>query len=440
MSSMNKESYIRLSDIKKHVTKSVVIKGWVYNIRSSGKIIFLQIRDGFGTIQGVMVKNDRNEPAFEHARGLTLESSITVTGKVKEDNRAPTGYELEITDLTIIQKAADDYPIGKKEHGPDFLLDHRHLWLRSSRQWAILKIRDALFFNLISFLKTEGFTRIDTPILQPTSCEDTSELFSVNFFGIELYLTQSGQLYLEAAEMSLGKVYDFGPVFRAEKSKTRKHLNEFWMMDAELPFTNLDEMMVFIEKLIKHLVSEAIIKQANELKILARDVTPLKKVTQSQFIRLKHKDVISLLNQKYGSKLSSCDDIGAPEEEMLSQLYDLPVFVTDWPAKIKAFYMPHYQDHNIERVKAMDLICSEGYGEIVGGAEREHDHQRLIKVMKKRKYKLEDYKWYLDLRRYGSIPHSGFGIGMERIVAWICGLKHVRETIPFPRLLNRNYP
>lgn len=425
--------------IGEHVGQEISFKGWMYNKRSSGKIAFLQLRDGTGTIQGVVVKGEVSDEAFDLAGQLTLESSLEVSGMVREDKRAPSGYELTVTDLKLIQ-LAEEYPIGKKEHGPDFLLENRHLWLRSQSQWAILRIRDEVFFSLQSFLREQGFTRVDAPILQPTSCEDTSELFEIDFFGEPVYLTQSGQLYIEAAEMSLGKVYDFGPVFRAEKSKTRKHLNEFWMMDAELPHTSLEGMNDFIEAMIQRIVEDVLDNRQTELKILERDQAPLEKVRDNSFIRLKHKEVIETLNREFDAGLSLLDDIGAPEEDMLAKLYDLPVFVTDWPAEIKAFYMPHFQDGDMERVRSVDLICIEGYGEIVGGAEREYDYDKLIAVMKKRGYKLDDYQWYLDLRRYGSIPHSGFGIGLERVVSWLSGIHHVRESIPFPRMLNRIRP
>jgi asparaginyl-tRNA synthetase len=422
------------------VGQEVELRGWMYNKRSSGKIHFLQLRDGSGFIQGVVVKGEVSEEVFARCDEINLESSVSISGVVREDKRAPSGFELTVTDLKVVTLAPDDYPIGKKEHGPDFLLSNRHLWLRSKRQWAILKIRDQIYYTVMQFLREQDFTRIDAPILQPTSCEDTSELFQIDFFGEPVYLTQSGQLYIEAAEMSLGRVYDFGPVFRAEKSKTRKHLNEFWMMDAELPFTSLEGMMDFIEALIKRIAQDCLRERQQELLLLERDQKPLEHVRDAGFKRIKHKEIVALLNEKKQAGLSLLDDIGAPEEEMIAELFDVPLFITDWPAQIKAFYMPHFQDGELERVRACDLICTEGYGEIVGGAEREYDYDKLKAVMEKRKYKLEDYAWYLDLRKYGGIPHSGFGIGLERIVAWICGLEHIRESIPFPRMLNRIRP
>lgn len=428
-----------IKDLKNYKDQDVEIKGWVYNFRSSGKISFLQLRDGSGFVQAIAVKDQVSEVIWQEIEKMTIESSVKISGQVTEHPKQPGVFEIQVKDLEIINLAAE-YPIGKKEHGPDFLLDNRHLWLRSNKQWSILRIRDEIFFSLSNFLREENFTRVDAPILQPTSCEDTSELFEIDYFGESAYLTQSGQLYIEAAEMSLGRVYDFGPVFRAEKSKTRKHLTEFWMMDAELPFTGLEDMIDFIEKMIKRLVKDVLKNRASELKILERNLDPLKKITESGFVRLTHQEVVEQLNQKFAAKLTLLDDIGAPEESMLSKLYDVPVFVTDWPAEIKAFYMPHFSDGKMERVKAVDLICSEGYGEIVGGAEREWHSEKLIEVMKKRGYKLEDYQWYLDLRKYGSVPHAGFGIGLERVVSWICGLNHIREAIPFPRMITRLKP
>jgi len=431
--------FILIKDIPNYVNQEITIKGWLYNKRSSGKIAFLELRDGTGFIQAVVVKSGVKDQIWADVEKTTQESSIIVTGNITKHPKQEDTYELQVTNYQLLQ-VAEEYPITKKEHGPEFLLDNRHLWLRSKKQWAIMKIRDEVFFALQSFLREENFTRVDAPILQPTSCEDTSELFEIDFFGEPVYLTQSGQLYIEAAEMSLGRVYDFGPVFRAEKSKTRKHLNEFWMMDAELPFASLEDMMDFIEKMIKRLTSDVLSHCHEELEILERDIKPLEHVHDSGFLRMKHKEVIEQLNQKFSANLTLVDDIGAPEEDMLAKLYNVPVFVTDWPAEIKAFYMPHFMDGNIERVRSVDLVGIEGYGELAGGAEREHDFEKLVAVMKKRNYNLEDYQWYLDLRRYGSVPHSGFGLGLERLISWFCGIHHVRETIPFPRMINRVRP
>ncbi len=428
-----------LKSIDKHIDKTVTLCGWIYNKRSSGKIQFLQLRDGSSDIQAVVEKKSVDKETWENAEELTIESSLQITGKIKKDNRSPFGYEMNVSKIKIIQIACE-YPIGKKKHGADFLLNNRHLWLRSQKQRAILKIRDEIFYSLITFLRKENFLRIDTPIFQQVSCEDTSELFEVNYFGEKTYLTQSGQLYCEAAELALGRTYDFGPVFRAEKSKTRKHLIEFWMMDAELPFTDLQGLMDFEEKLVKQLISDCLENCKYELQVLKRNTKLLKKYITSNFKKITHKDTIDLLNDKFNLKLSYMDDIGAPEETKLAKIYDVPIFITDWPAEIKAFYMPRFKDKELDRVKAVDLMAAEGFGEICGGAEREFDYNKLLKILKEKKYPFKDYKWYMDLRKYGTVPHSGFGIGMERTVRWITGIKHIRETIPFPRMLNRLRP
>lgn len=441
------EEAMLLKDVKDHVGKEVNYNGWVYNLRSSGKIMFLQFRDGSGDIQAILEKSAVSEDIWEKAQELTIESSLQIKGKVKEDDRSPFGYEMELSDLTIVQ-IAPEYPISNKEHGPEFLMDNRHLWLRSSKQRAVLKIRDEIFFSMTSFLREDGFTRIDTPIFQPVSCEDTSELFEVDYFGEKTYLTQSGQLYCEAAEMALGKTYDFGPVFRAEKSKTRKHLIEFWMMDAELPFTDLDGLMDFEERMSKRIISDCLKNCAFELKVLERDVEKLQKYVEQDFIRMTHKETIELLNEKYDLGLSYLDDIGAPEEAKLAELFDMPIFIYDWPTEIKAFYMTRTGEQkdakavegDMSRVRAVDLVAAEGFGEIMGGSERIFDYNEMLEIIKAHGYPFKDYEWYLDLRKYGSIPHSGFGIGLERFVRFVSGIHHIRETIPFPRMLNRMYP
>lgn len=430
---------VTLTGIANHLDKEVSINGWIKNIRSSGKIMFIQLREGRKDIQLVAEQKSLDSETWEELQKLTQESSVQATGVVKKDDRSETGFEISLTDIKIIQ-ISPEYIIGNKEHGPDFLLDNRHLWLRSTRQRAALILRDEIFFSITKFLREEDFVRIDTPIFQAVSCEDTSELFEVDYFGEKTYLTQSGQLYCEAAEMALGRTYDFGPVFRAEKSKTRKHLIEFWMMDAELPFTDLDGLMDFEEKLLKRIISDCIENCSRELKILERDIEVLKKYTEKPFIRMTHKEVIDLLNEKFNLKLTYLDDIGAPEEAMLSELYDVPVFITDWPAEIKAFYMTRFKDGEMERVRAVDLVAPEGFGELMGGSERVFDYNEMLELIKKHNYSYEDYEWYLDLRKYGTIPHTGFGLGLERTVRFIGGIKHIRETIPFPRMLNRLYP
>jgi len=430
---------ILLKDLGSYVNKEITVNGWVFNIRSSGKIMFLQIRDGSGEIQAVASANEVGTETWQQLEELTNESSLQVKGKVKEEPRAPSGFELQLSSVKIIQ-IAPEYPLGKKEHGPDFLLDNRHLWLRSKKQRAVMELRDEIFFTIMAFLREQGFFRFDTPIFQPVSCEDTSELFAINYFGKKSYLTQSGQLYCEVAEFALGRTYDFGPVFRAEKSKTRKHLIEFWMLDAELPFTDLNGLMEFEETMIKSVISSCLKNRSRDLEILERDTDKLERYTQESFIKIKHHDVIKLLNEKFNGKLSELDDIGAPEEGQLSQIYDLPVFVTDWPAEIKAFYMAKYQDGAVSRARCVDLIAPEGFGEITGGGEREFDYNKLLKVLEEKNYPFKDYSWYMDLRKYGTIPHSGFGIGLERLIRFITGVPHIRETIPFPRMLNRLYP
>lgn len=430
---------ISIKEINKKIGEEVSINGWVKSIRSSGKISFIQFRDGRGDIQVVAEEKNLKPKVWQDISQLTQESSLQITGIVKEDKRSDSGFEISMTDMKIIQ-ISPEFPISNKEHGPDFLLDNRHLWLRSSKQRAVLLVRDEIFFSITSFLREEGFIRIDTPIFQPVSCEDTSELFQVDYFGEKTYLTQSGQLYCESAEMALGRTYDFGPVFRAEKSKTRKHLIEFWMMDAELPFTDLKGLMDFEEKLLKRIISDCLKNKKQELILLERDIEALKRYTEKDFIRLTHKETIELLNDKYKQNLTYLDDIGAPEEANLSKEFDMPVFITDWPAEIKAFYMPRYSDGNMERVRAVDLVAPEGFGELMGGSERIFDYNEMIDILEKLNYRYEDYEWYLDLRKFGTIPHSGFGIGLERTIRFITGIKHIRETIPFPRMLNRLYP
>lgn len=428
-----------LSEIADHIDKSISINGWVKNIRSSGKIYFIQIRSGKEEIQVVAEKAQLSESIWENLESLTLESSVQIIGIVKKDDRSESGFELSLTDLKVLQ-ISPEYPISNKEHGADFLMDNRHLWLRSNKQRASLVLRDEIFFSITSFLREEEFIRVDTPIFQPVSCEDTSELFEVDYFGDKTYLTQSGQLYCEAAEMALGRTYDFGPVFRAEKSKTRKHLIEFWMMDAELPFTDLVGLMDFEEKMLKRIIADCLKNCSKELVVLERDIAILERYTKTPFVRLKHKEVIEMLNDKFNSNLGYLDDIGAPEEALLSEIYDVPVFITEWPAEIKAFYMPRFQDGDISRVKAVDLVAPEGFGELMGGSERIFDYNEMVDILKEKNYNYDDYQWYLDLRKYGTIPHSGFGIGLERTVRFIGGIKHIRETIGFPRMLNRLYP
>jgi len=419
------------------VGQTVTLAGWVANVRSSGSLAFIQLRDGAGFIQCVVDKSQVNESAWQVCQQITLESSLTVTGTVAAHPKTAGVFELHVTDLALVQQAAE-YPIGKKDHGPDFLLDNRHLWLRSKRQWAIQRVRDTVIMATYQYFHQHDFIKIDSPILTPNACEGTTELFSVNYFDwAKAYLSQSGQLYLEAAIMAHGRAFDFGPVFRAEQSKTRRHLVEFWMMDAEMAFCDHEGNLKIQEELICYIVGQVLEKNAAELAMLERDTAPLSKV-QAPFVRLTHAEAVEQLHQ-LGSDIGALDDLGADDETLLTKQYDRPIFVTHYPAAVKAFYMkPDEADPT--RVLNADLLAPEGYGEIIGGSQREDNYDRLLAKIKEHGYAVEDWQWYLDLRRYGSVPHSGFGYGLERIVAWVCGLEHVRETIPFPRLINRLKP
>lgn len=426
-----------ISQISHHQGKTVTLKGWLYNLRSSGKIAFLQFRDGTGSIQAVAIKNSLSQKEWDLIDTLTLESSLCLTGVVKKEPRSTSGFELELSSVSLISLAADDYPIGKKEHGPDFLLAHRHLWLRSSRQHAIMQIRARIIRSLREFYHQEYFIQIDTPIFTPSACEGTTELFEVNYFDDIAYLSQSGQLYLEAVLPSFNRVYDFQPVFRAEKSKTRRHLTEFWMSNAEMAFADLDQNIDIQERLIAYVVSEVLQNCQEELRVLERDTKPLEKVT-APFERLTHKEAVKLLNS-LGSKITSDQDLGAEDETILTQKFDKPVFVTHYPAEVKAFYMKRNKT-NENLADCADLLAPEGHGEIIGGSQREESYDTLLQSIKNHNLPVKDFEWYLDLRKYGSVPHSGFGVGLERLVKWICNLHHVRETIPFPRTMKRLRP
>ncbi|MDD4607033.1 MAG: asparagine--tRNA ligase [Patescibacteria group bacterium] len=429
--------YILLKDVEQYLNQEVTLKGWIFNYRSSGGIYFLQFRDGTGLVQGVVVKNSVSPKVWEDCQKITLETSLTLTGKIKSEKRSPYGYEIEIKDLKLIQ-IAEEYPIGKKEHGPEFLMDQRHLWLRSSKQWAIQKVRNTIINATYEYFNQQGFTKIDAPILTPTACEGTTTLFEVDYFGKEkAYLSQSGQLYIEAAIFSHNRVFDFGPTFRAEKSKTRRHLTEFWMMDAEMAFAEHEENMKVQEDLIYHILQRVLEKNIEDLQILERDISFLEKIDKP-FNRLTYKEAIKKLGE-LGSKIKLGEDLGAADETLLTKQYDRPIFVEKYPAQMKAFYMKHDPEDQ-DLALCDDLLAPEGYGEIIGGSQREDDYEILLKRMQDHKLPMKDFGWYLDLRKYGSVPHSGFGYGLERIVAWTCGLKHVRETIPFPRMLTRLRP
>lgn len=416
---------------------TVRLKGWLYNKRSSGKIIFIILRDGTGIIQCVASVNGIGQDEFEKLDKLNQESSLIVEGVVKKDPRAPGGYELELKNYYIVSEAFDDYPITLKEHGIEFLLDNRHLWIRTPRQRAILTIRAQIVKACRDFLDKEGFVNVDAPILTPSACEGTTTLFSTDYFGEKAYLSQSGQLYNEAAIMAFGKVYCFGPTFRAEKSKTRRHLIEFWMVEPEAAFMTFDEMLVLEENMVTYIVEHVLANCQNELSEIGRDPEKLSQV-KPPFPRITYSDAVDLLKRN-GVDISWGDDFGAADETAIAKEFAKPVFVTHYPTKIKAFYMqPTPGDP--ETVLGADLLAPEGYGEIIGGGERIYDYHLLLERVHEHNLPLEDYEWYLDLRKYGSVPHSGFGMGIERVVAWICGLGHVRETIPFPRMLNRLRP
>lgn len=429
-------SKVYISDIGKHLGQTVTLKGWLYNKRSSGKLVFLQLRDGTGIIQCVVFKGDVSEEIFNLSDGLTQESSITVTGIVKEDKRSPLGFELGVKDVTLIQ-AAKDYPISNKEHGTAFLMDNRHLWLRSSRQVAILKIRDEIIFAIREYFRNNGFTLVDSPILTPAACEGTSTLFETDYFDQKAYLSQSGQLYAEAGAMALGKVYCFGPTFRAEKSKTRRHLTEFWMVEPEVAFNDLDDNMDLAEDFICYIVQKVLQNRQAELKLLERDITKLENI-KKPFPRISYTEAIEILNKK-GNPTEWGGDIGGDEETVISQNFDRPVMIHRYPAAIKAFYMKR-DPQDAKLALAVDVIGPEGYGEIIGGSVREESYDTLVARIKEQGLPPEAFDWYLDLRKYGSVPHAGFGMGVERMVAWICGLHHVRETIPFARLMDRLKP
>ncbi|MDQ0875178.1 asparaginyl-tRNA synthetase [Paenibacillus sp. V4I3] len=425
-----------INEVKHHVGESVTIGCWLNKKRSSGKIQFLQLRDGSGYIQGVVVKSDVGEEVWEAASKLTQESSLYITGKVKEDTRSKGGYELDVLGIEIIQ-VTEDYPITPKEHGVDFLMDNRHLWIRSPRQRAVLVIRAQIIQAVQQFFNERGFHLVDPPILTPSSCEGTTNLFHTKYFDEDAFLTQSGQLYMEAAAMALGRVYSFGPTFRAEKSKTRRHLIEFWMIEPEMAFVDHVENLEVQEQFVSYIVQTVLKNCATELETLERDTTKLEKI-QGSFPRITYDEAVDYL-QKNGHEFEWGEDFGAPHETAIAAQYETPVFITHWPTEIKAFYMKP-DPSRPEVVLCADMIAPEGYGEIIGGSQRIDDPELMEQRFQEHELSKEAYQWYLDLRKYGTVPHSGFGLGLERTVAWICGLDHVRETIPFPRLLYRLYP
>jgi asparaginyl-tRNA synthetase len=428
--------YVRIDKIGEHSGREVELRGWLSRLRSSGKIQFLQIRDGSASIQGVLAKADVSPEVFETCKGLGQESSIIVRGKVNPDDRAPGGFEMHLTDVQVVHNA-QGYPITPKEHGTDFLMDHRHLWLRSSRQHAILRIRAEIMRAISDWLDDHGFLRVDTPILTPSACEGTTTLFETDYFEEKAYLSQSGQLYNEATAMAFGKVYCFGPTFRAEKSKTRRHLMEFWMVEPEMAFCDFQENMEVQEQMVSYVVQRVLEKRQAELKVLGRDTSKLEKVVPP-FPRLSYDDAVKLLQDK-GIEFEWGGDFGGTDETVIAEAFDRPVFVHRFPTAIKAFYMKPDPERP-EVVLGADMLAPEGYGEVIGGGQRIDDLDLLLQRVKDHNLPEEAYNWYIDVRRYGSVPHSGFGLGIERTVAWICGLDHVRETIPFARLLSRLYP
>ncbi len=428
---------IMIHEMPNHAGETVRIGGWLANKRSSGKIAFLQLRDGSGFVQGVVVKEVVGEDIFAKAKSMTQESSLYITAEVTVDERSTFGYELQVKDIEVIHEAVD-YPITPKEHGTEFLMDHRHLWLRSRKQHAVMKIRDEVIRATYEFFHMNGFVKVDPPILTGSSPEGTSELFKTKYFDEDAFLSQSGQLYMEAAAMALGKVFSFGPTFRAEKSKTRRHLIEFWMIEPEMAFVEFEESLVVQEQYVTHVIQSVLQNCPIELERLDRDLSKLEKI-QAPFPRISYDDAIKFLNDNGFDDIKWGEDFGAPHETAIAESYDMPVFITHYPIGIKPFYMQPHPDRD-DVVLCADLIAPEGYGEIIGGSERVHDYELMKQRIKEHNLDESAYEWYLDLSKYGAVPHSGFGLGLERTVAWISGVEHVRETIPFPRLLNRLYP
>ena len=430
--------WIRIVDLAPHEGQEVTLKGWIYNKRSSGKIHFLQIRDGSGFIQGVMERTAVPEETFQAAKGLWIEASVEVRGTVRRDERAPSGFELSVSDLVVVSNPVEEYPITKKEHGIDFLLDNRHLWLRSHRQQAILKIRDRVILSCRTYLHDRGFLLVDSPILTGSIGVVTDGLFELDYFDQgKAYLAQTGQLYLEAAAAAYGRVYCFGPTFRAEKSKTRRHLTEFWMIEPEAAFFDHKDNMALQEDLVCHVVAQVLEHCRPELAFLERDASLLERIVPP-FPHITYDEAVGIL-QKLGSDIPYGDDFGGDDETLLTQQFEKPVFVECYPKGVKAFYMKQHPERE-DLVLCDDLLAPEGYGEIIGGSQREDDLDRLLGRIREQKLPEESYSWYLDQRRFGSFPHSGFGMGIERLVAWICGLQHIREAIPWPRTIYRIHP
>ena len=448
---------VSIASLRSHIGETVTLRGWLYNLRSSGKLLFPTFRDGSGAVQGIVPKAAVSAETFDSLKSLTQESSVMVTGAVRADSRAPSGVELDVHDVQVVHRIPEDapYPITPKEHGVDFLMEHRHLWIRSPRQSSILRIRAAIMRAAQEFFDTNGFVRTDPPILTPAACEGTSTLFELDYFGDPAYLTQSGQLYIESTALALGKVYSFGPTFRAEKSKTRRHLTEFWMIEPEVAFLGLDGLMDLAEAFLTHILRYVLTHHRADLITIGREISKLEAVAGTEtahvepsstrsFPRLTYDEAHAMLDEAYkAGKLENPhtygDDFGSPDETYISSQFDKPVMIHRYPAAIKAFYMqPDPEDST--KALCVDVLAPEGYGEIIGGSQRIDSYELLKSRIEDHGLPLAAFEWYLDLRRYGSVPHSGFGMGIERAVAWICGLEHVRETIPFARTLNRIYP
>lgn len=444
-SELTKMDVTTIRQLGAHEGQTVTLRGWLYNLRESGKLLFPIFRDGTGMVQGVLPKSAVSPEIFETVKNLTQESSVIVQGKVRADKRAPGGYELDVSHVEVLQRVpeSDPYPISLKEHGVEFLMEHRHLWVRSPRQAAILRVRAEIIKAARDFFDDHGFILTDPPILTPAACEGTSTLFSVDYFDEEAFLTQSGQLYIEATAMALGKVYSFGPTFRAEKSKTRRHLTEFWMVEPEVAYAELDDIMELAENFISFIVQRCLEKRRDDLKTIGRDASKLENV-KPPFPRINYDEAVGLLQEGHAkgeveNKFEWGSDFGSPDETYLSSKFDRPVMVHRYPAQVKAFYMEP-DPQRPELALCVDVLAPEGYGEIIGGSQRIGSYDLLLKRIREHGLPEDAFKWYLDLRRYGGVPHAGFGMGIERAVAWIGGLEHVRETIPFARTLNRIYP
>lgn len=434
-----------ISHLGEHDGQEVTIRGWLYNLRESGKLLFPQFRDGSGIVQGVVPKNAVTPEVFEAVKGLTQESSVIVTGKVRADKRAPGGYELDVVNVEVVQKVPETspYPITPKEHGVDFLMEHRHLWIRSQRQAAILRVRSEIEKAMHGFFDSRDFIRTDPPILTPAACEGTTTLFPVDYFDEQAFLTQSGQLYIEATAMALGKVYSFGPTFRAEKSKTRRHLTEFWMVEPEVAYAQLEDIMQLAEEFITHIVKQVLANRRKDLETIGRDISKLEKI-DSPFPRISYDEAVAMLQEGHAkgeleTRFEWGGDLGSPDETYISSKFDRPVMIHRYPVEVKAFYMePDPQNPKV--ALCVDVLAPEGYGEVIGGSQRMGSYEKLLARIHEHGLPEEAFKWYLDLRKFGGVPHAGFGMGLERAVAWICGLEHVRETIAFPRMLYRMYP